>query len=47
MILFVVTLVLLMTAGGLFAKKSSYAIAVEAGFVVAMTVIMVICQRVL
>ena len=47
LILIVVTIVLLIVAGGLYVKKSAYAIAVEAGFVAAMTVIMVICQAVL
>ncbi|MDH3703221.1 MAG: DUF1761 domain-containing protein [Alphaproteobacteria bacterium] len=47
MILIVVTILLLMTAAGLFAKKSTYAITVEMGFVVAMTVIMVVCQGLL
>lgn len=43
-ILITLTIVVLMTAGGLFSKKSSYAIATEAGFVVAMVVIMIVCQ---
>lgn len=47
LILIVVTIILLIAAGGLYVKKSRYAIAVEAGFVVAMTAIMVICQGVL
>lgn len=47
MILIVVTVILLMAAGGLYVKKSNYAIAVESGFVAAMTVIMVVCQGVL
>lgn len=44
LILIVATVILLIVAGGLYVKKSTYAIAVEAGFVAAMTVIMVICQ---
>jgi hypothetical protein len=47
MILIVVTLVLLMAAGGLYVKKSTDAILVEVGFVVAMTVIMLVCQGIL
>lgn len=47
MILIVVTAILLMAAAGLYAKKSVYAITVESGFVVAMAVIMVVCQGVL
>jgi hypothetical protein len=45
--LIVATIVLLMASGGLFAKKSSYAIATETGFVVAMAVIMVVVQMLL
>ncbi len=45
--LIVATIIVLMAAGGLFAKKSTYAIATETGFVVAMAVIMVVVQKVL
>ncbi len=43
-ILIVAMLVLFIVAGGLFAKKSRYAIGVEAGFVVAMAIIMIVVQ---
>ena len=43
-ILIVLTIVCLMVAGGLFGQKSRYAITTEAGFVVVMAVIMIICQ---
>ena len=43
-ILIVVAIVALQMAGGLFAKKSGYAIATEAGFILAMTVVMIVCQ---
>lgn len=43
-ILIVLTIVCLMVAGGLFSKKSRYAIITETGFVVVMAVIMIICQ---
>ena len=45
--LIVVTIVVLMAAGGLFAKKSAYAIATETGFVLVMAVVMVVVQTVL
>ncbi len=43
-ILIVVTIVVLMIAGGKFSRKSNYAIATETGFVVAMAVVMIVCQ---
>lgn len=43
-ILIVLTIVFLISAGGLFAQKSCYAIATEAGFIVVMAVVMIICQ---
>ncbi len=43
-ILIVLTIVCLMVAGGLFGQKSRYAITTEAGFVVVMAVIMIVCQ---
>ena len=46
-ILIVLTIVFLLIANGLFAKKSHYAVSVEAGFVVAMTVIMIASQAIL
>lgn len=45
--LIVLSIVVLMAAGGLFAKKGTYAIATETGFVVAMAVVMVVVQKVL
>ncbi|MGI9305436.1 MAG: DUF1761 domain-containing protein [Gammaproteobacteria bacterium] len=45
-ILIVLTIVFLIVAAGLFSKKSRYAIATEAGFVVAMAAIMIVCQGV-
>lgn len=46
-ILVVVTLVLFIVANGLFGKKTGYAIGVEAGFIVAMAVVMIVVQGVL
>jgi hypothetical protein len=46
MILAVSTIVLLMVSGGLFSQKKIYSIATEAGYVIAMAVIMTICQSV-
>ena len=43
-ILITITIVLLMIAGSLFSQKSAFAIATEAGFVIAMVVIMIIVQ---
>lgn len=45
-ILIVVTLVVLMVAGGKFSQKSGYAIATETGFVVAMAIVMIVFQGV-
>jgi len=45
-ILVVLTIAVLMIAGGLFSQKNRYAISVEAGFVVAMAIIMIVCQGV-
>ncbi len=45
-ILIVLTVVCLMVASSLFCQKSRYAIATEAGFVVVMAVIMIVCQGV-
>lgn len=47
MILITITIVLLMIAGSFFSKKSNYAIATEAGFVIAMVVVMVVVQALL
>ena len=46
-ILIVLTIVVLMVAGGRFSQKSAYAIATEAGYVVAMAGIMIVCQGIL
>ena len=46
-ILIAVTIALFVVSGGLFAKKSSYAIAVEAGFVIVMVAVMILAQAVL
>jgi hypothetical protein len=43
-ILIVVAMVTLMGAGGMYAKKSGNVIAVDTGFIVAMTIIMIVCQ---
>ena len=43
-ILIVLAMVTLLAAGGFFAKKSGYAIATEAGFILAMTVVMIVVQ---
>ena len=43
-ILIVLTLVVLMVAGGKFSQKSGYAIVTETGFVVVMAAIMIVCQ---
>lgn len=47
MILITLTIVALLVSGGLFAKKSNYALATEAGYIVVMVVIMIICQGLL
>ncbi len=46
-ILVVLTIVVLMSAGGLFCQKSRQAITTETGFVVVMAIIMIVCQGVL
>jgi hypothetical protein len=46
LVLIVLTLVFILAGAGLFVKKSSTAILIEIGFIVAMTVIMVICQAI-
>lgn len=46
-LLIVLTIACLMAAGGLFSRKSGYAIATEAGFVVVMAVIMIAVHAVL
>ena len=43
-VLTVLTLAVLMVAGGRFSQKSGYAIATEAGYVIAMVIIMIVCQ---
>lgn len=43
-ILIVLTIVFLFIAGGLYCKKSRYAIATEAGYVVVMALVMIVCQ---
>ena len=43
-ILIVLTLVVLMVAGGKFSQKSGYAIVTETGFIVVMAAIMIVCQ---
>ncbi len=43
-ILIILTIVFLFISGGLFSQKSRYTITTEAGFVVAMAVIMIVCQ---
>ena len=46
-ILLVVTITVLVAAGGLFAKKSNYAIFTETGFILAMAVVMFAAQAIL
>ena len=43
-ILIALTIILFVVANGLFAKKSNYAIGVEAGFIAAMTIVMIVVQ---
>ena len=43
-ILIALTIIIFIVSNGLFAKKSNYAIGVEAGFIAAMTVVMIIVQ---
>lgn len=45
-ILIAIMVMLFIVSNGLFAKKSSYAIQVEAGFIAAMTVVMVVVQAI-
>ena len=47
MILITITIVFLMIGGGLFSQKSAFAITTEAAYVVAMVVIMIVCQVIL
>jgi hypothetical protein len=47
MILVMATIVLIVVANGLFAKKSGYAIAVESSFVAAMALVMVVVQAII
>lgn len=44
-ILTILTIAILMMAGGLFSQKSHYAIFAEGGFVIVMGLIMVVCQH--
>ncbi len=46
-ILIVVTIILIVAANGLFILKNHFAIAVEAGFIAAMAVLMILAQQVL
>jgi hypothetical protein len=46
-ILIVLGMAIMQAANGLFIGKSSYAIAAEAGFILAMAVIMIACQAIL
>jgi hypothetical protein len=46
-ILITLTIVVMVISSGLFAQKSRYAIATEAGYIVAMVVVMIICQGVI
>lgn len=46
-ILIVLTIIALIVANGIFASKSNYAIATEAGFVAAMAVVMIVVQAIL
>lgn len=45
-ILIALTIIIFIISNGLFANKSSYAIGVEAGFIAAMTVVMIVVQGV-
>lgn len=47
MVLITITIALLMIAGGLFSQKGLNAIITETSFVVAMVVVMIICQTIL
>lgn len=46
-ILISLTFAVLMIAGGLYSQKSHYAILVEAGYVMAMVLVMIVCQGLL
>lgn len=46
-ILITITFVVLIIAGGKFSQKNSYVIGVEAGYVAAMVVVMIICHAIL
>jgi len=46
-ILVTLTIMMLMVAGGMFSQKSGYTIRTEAGFVLAMVVVMSLCQVIL
>ena len=46
-ILIVFTIAVLVFAGGLFSQKSSYAIMTEAGYIVAMALVLIVCQGIL
>ncbi|MEM7292641.1 MAG: DUF1761 domain-containing protein [Pseudomonadota bacterium] len=46
-ILVVLTIVFLLVANGLFVQKSRHAVSVEAGFVIAMAVVMIVVQAIL
>ena len=46
-ILVIFTIALLLAASGFFCRKSGYAIATETGFVVIMSIIMIVCQGLL
>ena len=43
-ILIVITIVMLRVSGGLYTKKSNYAIMTDAGFIAAMAIVMIVCQ---
>jgi len=46
-VIFVLAFAVLTIASGLFSRKSAYAIATEAGFIVAMAVVMIMAQQIL
>ncbi len=43
-ILIVLVIIFLVVSNGLFAQKNTYAVTVEAGFIAAMAVVMIVCQ---
>ena len=43
-ILIIITLALVVVSGGLFARKNGTAASIDAGFIIAMGVVMIICQ---